>query len=446
MSLALTSVLTRDAIVDMDRLQKRLSKLGRSSDSATNPSQSQKAGESTSQVDSQEAADSGYGSTELAPDVDEPGCLGRSLPGTDLKQYDQEIPTRLRDRFYDIRYTYNPFLVDAILKKRRKGADVGIKLKYLGTSSQNTELYIVFQCEKKTAKIVRKFFKQPHIEEEIRPDFKILVLEQELMRLADDDEIEVRARLTPAQTWCGTAITMSTQKGNAVSATLGGIITVEEANGDVEWYAITAAHALSKLYKTGLPTPDPSDSDQDSASDSDLSSNSDHDPLFQIAEETESNTSKEHHKVPHSGNTIWVAEPPSSPIHDDQSRIEVNKPQVIGHVLHHTSSCSEQNFHDWALIELDDIEVRPNLITSKAGTVTPDTPSIQLPEHQPQKYSSISVLVLTSHGPQAGILTFNTSSTMISPGQRFAETHDLMMDVGMCKKRIPKAALNRQSY
>jgi hypothetical protein len=446
MSFTLTSVLTSNAVADMDRLQKRLSKLGRSSDGATNPPQSQTAGESASQADSQEAADSGYGSTELTLDVDEPGCLGRSLLGTNLKQYDKEIPTRLRDRFYDIRYTYNPFLVDTILKKRRKGADVAIKLKYLGTSSQTTELYIVFQCEKKTAKIVRKFFKQPHVEEEIRPDFKILVLEQELMRLADDDEIEVRARVTHGQTWCGVAITMGNQTGYAASATLGGIIMVEDIKGNLMWYALTAAHALSKLYETGLPTPDASDSDSDSASDSDLDSNSDHDPLFQPYKEMDSNTTVEHYEELHSDNAILVAESPSSSTREEKGRIEVNSPQLIGRIRHYTPSFPGENSHDWALIEPTSLEALPNLISPKAGPVPHDEACIQLPEHAPQGYSSISVVVLTSHGSQTGRLTLNTSSTMISPGRKFAETHDLIMDVGRCKKRIPKAGSHVQPY
>ncbi|KAH8172589.1 hypothetical protein LIA77_06844 [Sarocladium implicatum] len=389
----------------MERLQKRFSKLGLSSDSASTSSQGQKTGESSSQADSQETADSGYASTELqqdAKDADEPGCLGRPLPGTHLKYYDQEIPLHLRERFFDIKVMYSQLLVDAILKKRRVSGDIGMKLRYLGTTSRSTELCIVFQCDKKTAKVIRKFFRQPHIDEEIRPDFRVVVLEQELVRLADDAEIQVRIREIPTRTWCGVPITMSNQRGETVTVTFGGVIMAKGSNGDLKWYGLTAGHALRRLGETGLPTPEASDSDSDSDSDfgSDVSSRR-------------------------------MEEAAADIIAPKEDQINVHSSKLIGRVLLHNLSSPMQRNLDWALIEPIGVKILPNLVTWMQKPMLHSVPPINLPDEPPQEYSSASVFVVTCRGPLSATLSFSTSSTLISPGQEFAETHELTMDPGM---------------
>jgi hypothetical protein len=54
------------------------------------------------------------------------------------------------------------------------------------------------------------------------------------------------------------------------------------------------------------------------------------------------------------------------------------------------------------------------------------------------------VSVISGNGLQAGTLTFNTSSVLIAPGQKFVETHDLSMRPIMSKfnaKELPYVTL-----
>jgi hypothetical protein len=417
----------------MEELQQRLSKLRNDSgtpplaslppDSTVQSTPNQGSWRKSRPANLHGPVDSGYGSFAPSPDTQKAEFVGQSLPGTKLKYFNRSIPEQLNARFFDIKFLYTQPLLEAIRKKRRNAGDIGMKLKYLGLTEQSTELYIVIQCDKKTAKIVKKFFAQPHIDEELRPDFKVFVLDEELTRLADDDTIQVFADGMPIKTWCGVPITMSCEVGPTASATLGGIVMVEDATGKKTLYGLTASHALSDIKATGLPTPDVSDSD----SESDLS-------------DSESEASKEASNF----SQLELSRSYEAP----EEEVAVRSSELIGMIAHHTLDGPVPGNFDWALVGLANIKLLPNMIIlADRSPPTPEHPKrrdsfatelqvrdqdngihlIWNASNSHHGFVSKPVSVISGHGPQAGTLTFNTSSLLIAPGQKFVQTHDLSM-------------------
>ncbi|KAK2938449.1 hypothetical protein FoTM2_001667 [Fusarium oxysporum f. sp. vasinfectum] len=226
-----------------------------------------------------DGSDSGIGIATPSSHSQQSEPVGLDLPGTELKSFDEPISQRLKARFFDIKVLYTQPLLDYILKRKKDPGDISMKLKHLGLNSQSIQLHIVIQCERKVAKRVRKFFAQGHVEEELLPDFRVFVLEKALLRLTDDEAIEVLTDSVPKRTWCGTPIRL--MRGNAsVVATLGGIIVVETSHKRL--VGLTAAHSLKKLHSplsnqlltndTEVPFSSSSSNASESESDSDCES------------------------------------------------------------------------------------------------------------------------------------------------------------------------------
>lgn len=416
--------------INMEELQQRLAKLRNLSgtpplvsqqpDSTAQSTPVQVKGQRHRPAHLHEPADSGYSSVAPSPDTQKAEFVGQDLPGTKLKYFNQTIPGRLKDRYFDIKVLYTQALHDFVAKKRRNAGDIAMKLKYLGLTEQSTEPYIIVQCEKKTAKIIKKFFNQSHIQEELEPDFRVLVLDKELMRLGDDDPINVYANALPDKTWCGTPITMTRHDACTVSATLGGIVAVEDTAGRKLMYGLTASHPLSKLKSTGLLSPDATDSESDFS-------------------DTESEASVEASDL--SG--LKLSESYEQP----EDEVAVKSSSFIGAIVHHTLDDLVHGNFDWALVEFGSINPLPNMIFINGGSSSSPEPTkrqgsasnepgrlnghgwMQLWDG-PSTYrdsASKPVSVITRRGPQAATLTLNTSSVLIAPGQKFVESHDLSM-------------------
>jgi hypothetical protein len=300
-----------------------------------------------------------------------------------------------------------------------------MKLKYLGTTAASAELYIVVQCGKKAAKIVKKFFKESDVKEELRSDFRVLVLEKELRLLADDEFIEVHSDGTSTQTWCGTPLTMSSYSGALVSTTFGGIIAVEDGNGVMSLYGLTASHALERLQATGLPTPDSSDTESEYSvplvvgDDSQFQSQSGQEirgeigllerslalrPTGQVIESTGHREIVNTERLPDGEPVFQLEEATSGPKlprvkKDRKGRMSISVPklgpestetgptpsvhrahkqpgsvedhrtfddaEIVGWVDRHTIHPSSQGNFDWALIECAYIKLLPNLLVLK---------------------------------------------------------------------------------
>ncbi|KAF5624728.1 uncharacterized protein FTJAE_10177 [Fusarium tjaetaba] len=363
-----------------------------------------------------EESDSGIGiTTPLSQDShNEP--LGSELPGTDLRLFDGPVSDRLKARFFDIKVLYTQPLLDYILKRKKDPGDISMKLKYLGLSSLGAQLHIVIQCERKIAKRVRKFFVQGHVEEELLPDFRVFVLEKALMRLTDDNAIEILTDSMPERTWCGTPIRL--RRGNAsVVATFGGIIVVEATHKRL--VGLTAAHSLKKLHRPP--------SDHLSAHEGDVpfsSSSSD-------ASESESDSDGE------STITTQSSLQHPEPLNDKGLDTTVSQNTLeIGTILCNTFDAPMAQNYDWAIIDLDQQATLPNRIVldgqsdSSDFEEESDLEPIMFPVGNPCVSVSRQVMVLKRGAKLIGEMSLDTSSVLISPGSSFVEVYDLTMEHG----------------
>ncbi|KAF5619020.1 hypothetical protein F52700_11880 [Fusarium sp. NRRL 52700] len=363
-----------------------------------------------------EESDSGIGiTTPSSPDhYNEPP--GLELPGTELRHFDRPVSDRLKARFFDIKVLYTQPLLDYILKRKKDPGDISMKLKYLGLSSPSAQLHIVIQCERKIAKRVRKFFAQGHVEEELLPDFRVFVLEKALLRLTDDDAIEVLTDSMPERTWCGAPIRL--RRGNvSVVATFGGIIVVETTHKRL--VGLTAAHSLKKLHNplsgqlSANDTEVPFSSSSSDASDSE--SDSDCDSTFT----TES--SMQHLEYLDNKGLDTTA---------SQNTLE------IGHILCNTFNSPMAQNYDWAVINLSQQATLPNRVvldnhsdSSDFGDES-DLEPIMFPVGNPCVSVSRQVMVLKQGVKTIGEMSLDTSSVLISPGSSFVEVYDLAMEPG----------------
>ncbi|KAG4266475.1 hypothetical protein FPRO03_01759 [Fusarium proliferatum] len=363
-----------------------------------------------------EESDSGIGITTPSSqdDPNEPPSL--ELPGTDLRHFDRPVSDHLKARFFDIKVLYTQPLLDYILKRKKNPGDISMKLKYLGLSSLSAQLHIVIQCERKIAKRVRKFFAQGHVEEELLPDFRVFVLEKALLRLTDDEAIEVLADSVPEITWCGTPIRL--RRGNvSVVATFGGIIVVEATHKRL--VGLTAAHSLNKLHS---PL-----SDQLLTHDREVpfsSSSSD-------ASESESDSDCE--------STITTESSVQHPEHLDGKGLDTTASQntlEIGTIICNTFDAPMAQNYDWAIIDLNQQATLPNRVVlggqsdSSDFEEESDLEPILFLVGNPCVSVSRQVLVLKKGSKPTGEMSLDTSSVLISPGSSFVEVYDLAMEHG----------------
>ncbi|KAF4451230.1 hypothetical protein F53441_5773 [Fusarium austroafricanum] len=343
----------------------------------------------TSSTSQNASSGSGIG---IATPTSQSEPIGLTLPGTERKYYDRPIPDRLKDRFFDIKVLYTQPLLDYIVKRKRDPGNISMKLKYLGPKSQNSpiELYIVIQCEKKIAKRVRKFFMQKHVEEEISPDFRVLILEETLLRLTSDDITEVLTDSIHGETWCGMPIKLSRGSVSA-RATFGGVIVVEAS--EKRLCGLTAAHSLRKLHS--LPFSE------------------------QAVTQTKELLSAPRH--------VRQLSPASQ--HFRHSRYDQGT-LAIGTIIYDTFHKPTAHNYDWAVIELSQHNVLPNTVAVDLQTESLYFGQEAAMAESEDLWNSKDVLVLKQGVPQKGKLSFNSSSVMISPGSSLVEAHDLVMNTG----------------
>ncbi|KPA41070.1 hypothetical protein FLAG1_06047 [Fusarium langsethiae] len=268
---------------------------------------------------------------------DEPA--GLALHGTELKDFLKPVPQQLRERFFDIKVLYSRPLYEFILKRNKDPGNISMKLRYLGLDAQNTEPHIVIQCEKRVAKKVKKFFSQKHVEEELLPDFRVLVLNKPPIEVANDDTVDVFSDSLPDETMCGMPIILS-GGGKSVRCSLGGVIIVETDQSRL--YGLIAGHPLKRIradlsgkqppYETyGLSSLEEGEDDSDS-----------------------------------DGAPTDISVMPSKSVHSDIERTNddhlLRTKLSIGTIICDTFSIPLEENLDWALIALNQEYALPNLV------------------------------------------------------------------------------------
>lgn len=356
-------------------------------------------------------ADSGYASIASSPDSKKEQFLARDLPGTRLKYFDTPISEQLRERFFDIKILYTQPLIDAISKKRSNLGDVSMKLKYLGNSEETARPYIIIQCAKKVSKRVKKFFAQDHVKEVLKDDFCVFVLDQELRRLVAGHAIDVLTDFWPKETLCGMPIEI-VRDGISSAATLGGLIMVETS--EKRLYGLTAGHCLRRV---GDSDPNMSEMNEDSESDSD-SDGSDVNSEFVCSDSIE---------------PVRYSSPSERSKPGDIKSISDTR--IIGKVSCHSFSTPTEGNYDWALVDLESLQLEPNALVLNdlpqsgchlepkgvENTIT------WISTSERPGPTSTGVIVLTNHGPQSGMLVYSGSCLLMDPSSKFVQTYDLTM-------------------
>ncbi|TVY69186.1 hypothetical protein Focb16_v000225 [Fusarium oxysporum f. sp. cubense] len=363
-----------------------------------------------------DGSDSGIGIATPSSHSQQSEPVGLDLPGTELKSFDEPISQRLKARFFDIKVLYTQPLLDYILKRKKDPGDISMKLKHLGLNSQSIQLHIVIQCERKVAKRVRKFFAQGHVEEELLPDFRVFVLEKALLRLTDDEAIEVLTDSVPKRTWCGTPIRL--MRGNAsVVATFGGIIVVETSHKRL--VGLTAAHSLKKLHSPLSNQLLTNDTEVPFSSSSSNASESESDSDCESTITTESSVQHLEHLNDKGLDTTA-----------SQNTVQ------IGTILCNTFNSPMAQNYDWAIIDLSQQATLPNRVVldgqrdSSDFEEDSDLEPILFPVGNPCVSVSRQVLVLKQGAKPIGEMSLDTSSVLISPGSSFVEVYDLAMEHG----------------
>ncbi|KAF4963900.1 hypothetical protein FSARC_8122 [Fusarium sarcochroum] len=342
---------------------------------------------------------------------------GQDIPGVKLKCFYKVIPEELNNRFFDIKVLYTQPLIQAISRGNRNPGYISMKLKYLGLNVRTAQFHIVIQCEKKVAKRVRKFFAQRHVEEELVPDFCILVLDKAPLRLATGDIIEVFSGKAPNETWCGTPIMMTRGTASAM-ATLGGIILIETSQKHL--YGMTAAHPLKRLQEShsgSLATRRYSDSNSNA--------NSDYD-----SEDSEIDW-----------DSVTDSERSESPLECADGSLSAKRHEsgfneVLGTIFCDTFNTQAKKNYDWAIIDVSSQHVLPNKVINTvqgeaSGIGENAEAEVFLDESSIQSDSLTKrVIVIKEGGSLPGKMSFYSSSMMISPGSTFVEAHDLSVDHG----------------
>ncbi|UZP34276.1 hypothetical protein NXS19_002092 [Fusarium pseudograminearum] len=340
---------------------------------------------------------------------DEPA--GISLRGTDMKDFPKPIPQQLKERFFDIKVLYTQPLRDFITKWRRDPGTILMKPRYLGLDSQNTKLHIVIQCEKRVAKKIKKFFAQRHVEEELLPDFRVLVVDEPPTEVANEDAIEVLSDSHPIKTMCGMPVTLK-RGDKSVSCTLGGVIVVE--TDQKRRYGLIAGHPLKKFRG------DPSGKQ----------------PTYESygPSSSEEEENKDEKKEDSDDASATLSKPAHSDIERTNDDSILRTKLHVGTVAYDSFSIPSDENYDWALIDLNQEYALSNVVIRNEQPA--DTNSKYYEEIH-RYYSNLldtalttQVLVLKQDKPRTAELSFNTSSLMMFPGSEFVDAHDVTMKDG----------------
>ena len=347
--------------------------------------------------------DSGYASLLSLPFSLTPrssnATIGPSERRSDVNFFDKPIPPKLQVTFHDFRLLFSRRLWEAVSKKKASPANIAMKLKYMGKTETDAELFIVVHCERERARRVKKFFAQDPVRECLGADFKVCIIPIPPLQLAGSaSQIEVYRASIRSETLCGTSIQM---KGGASSVftTLGGLLEISK-DGETTICGLTAGHSPQRVHQTQLESQE-SVGNGDAVDDGDDSDDSD----CVLGEDDD---------------FVQILEPsvgPAVPIYADERLASDQLPYLFG-TIH--NSCGEsptvqtQNGNrDWALVSIPADQWLPNRIYNLHLSIGQAGGRLSPPKQ---------VAVLTSRGPQRGKMVTNCSAVIVPPGEDFVNT------------------------
>lgn len=378
---------------------------------------------------STQSSDSGYASTTTTPsqtpqcnqeELEIPtGNFFRRKRKIRLKVFNEEIPTHVKDRFFDLQELFDRPLYERLVNSGKSLGPISSKLKRLGESEQTSAYWLVIQCEPKIAKCIRQFFDQDHVKSEYQPSnesgglpwFNIWICPEPLVRLAMECKMDEGIFLDLKEsTLCGTLV-----KVQGRIATVGGVIMVK-AQGEESLYCLTAGHIIS-IASSLAGMRDARDEEEQ-----DLSDVESEDRLNSDDFELDFAPGDDSRK----GQTLGI------------SKIDFLQPRPIRFV--EETQYKTKRCFDWALAALDEADLyRPNC-PMRAGsddeggvTITTvdngelretDRRSTRLPSSRP------TALIGGVSGFKSGILSGSPSSYMSAPATSFAKMYTLTLTAG----------------
>ncbi|KAF9878594.1 hypothetical protein CkaCkLH20_04086 [Colletotrichum karsti] len=295
---------------------------------------------------------------------------------------------------------------------------MAMKLRYLGASETESSLYLIFFCDKKIAKYVKRFVSRAHVQEDMRNHFVPQVISQspELLR---GDKVFCSAESFSEETCCGRRVyLLGTQHEQSRVGTLGGIVMAWSAK-DIQAYGLTSGHLFTEnappLSKEWSQKP-LDDSDDDEWED-DIELDFD---AVTITSDTSSSD-----LAAGQGNTF--AENDGSFIPDEVFLLGTHQP--VDPVLFGTP----HKAGDWALVNIDDpMAVRPNIARGSADDTFPRMFLETLAEpHWGSSFDDCAdVAVITCHKTLTGSLRQSGSTISVGPSAPFADMYDLSVANG----------------
>ncbi|KAK8116293.1 hypothetical protein PG984_012795 [Apiospora sp. TS-2023a] len=313
----------------------------------------------------------------------------------------------------------------------------------LGLSEEAAKPYIVVLASQDQCKRIRKFFKKSTVQSIYQPPdptlpcFEFLTYGRPPEKKSGEGEMEVLVPLSGKDpstlpfTYCGTPILVRHSSGDEIRATLGGIIRVDNENGEFQLYGLTAGHVMQDdagevsltSIDHGLSEESWSDSDSGSDLESDTETDCSNDmimnaDLLVVSKPVEQLPYQERHKDPWSSTSSRKLG--SIRRFTVEASNEIEKGPIDGRKLN----------LDWALIELD--HYAPNLLPSLSKTGDVLSLELRLPgpgaRHGKGGKGVRALMISGSEGPKAGYISALPSRLLLNPGTGFVDAMIINLD------------------
>ena len=387
--------------------------------------------------------DSGYDSTvkdDHVPDNVGPVIKTGKWPlRRRLQVFRKAISPDDKLRWMDWKVLWSSKIAEAAVGIGAQQSPVVMKILYLGYSADDARVFVVFQCDKNTAKRIQQFLKRQEVKGPTGSLEDYLFIPKPPTLLALDVKLRQNRRKETA-TMCGTTVTVE-RGGSSISTTIGGLIMMKTAQGN-QLLGLTAAHALLSQYDERATREQPPvlQWKEDSVSIYDSDDHFFFDENDVDLDQGDLNSSRSS-LIPTSPPTELMGprrrstdtdDPNSTDILVEQS-ISLKKPKTLKEALYLPSDFPENTKDspfqgvnlDWALVKLDPKSYKPNQITD---------PPLELIAMSPRRTGLLPsedvVAICGESGVLNGTMEHRHSAILIGPGNKFADAFDLQLATG----------------
>jgi hypothetical protein len=359
------------------------------------------------------------------------------------------------NRFRDLRELFQRPLATTFAKSKIPMSAMAMKLKMLGETKLDAKPWILILCDRSVAKLVRDFFKQPWVKQELNGengegdfDFQlhVVIFERPPTLSHCTAGLSAFSLSTPpawlenSHTFCGRPVMIRDKNDFSVS-TIGGLLKVWMPDGNHSLYAMTCGHILSSHLSR---TQTESEEGDYSKGDDDIFPN-DSDTVYELdlgeyeirensiwPDPDETFTINASALLPHQ---MHISEPkipenipPSKEAVETEVQLAVASATIawadkerLGHVVASSFDLEDENTAlDWMLLGVAKNRYLPNAMSNRwKGDLLP---SISTPASICEKAAVFAVTSL--RGKVNGYLSFNPCSFMVPHGRGWIEAFE----------------------